>query len=321
MGFYLQEFENVDEKTRIGVDWEECACLLCGGGSWTPLVEAPDQSRDGSGLWFMVVQCHECGLCFTNPRPSAQGMQAFYPSDYAPHQMKSARIKGPHWWHRLPLVSKRPGLVRKSLPVHGLGRLLDFGCGSGSYLLRMKNQGWQVTGLDASEVVVDRLRADHGLHVFSGSLPHPALETGSFDVITMWQTLEHCHQPLDVLLAAHQLLAPGGKLIVAVPNIDSLAFRWFGSAWNALDLPRHLVHFTPESLRAMLQRAGFRTGRLAMIRRGGWLRSSARVATRHFPQQSRWFRWVQHRSVSNLASWYGYWTRQSDCLQVTATRR
>src|SRR5205823_4386530 len=125
------------------------------------------------------------------------------------------------------------------------------------------------------------------------------------------------HQPLDILRAAHHLLAPGGKLIVAVPNIDSLAFRWFGSAWNGLDLPRHLVHFSPATLRLMLQRAGFRVGRVCMVRRSGWLRNSARLATRHFPQHPRWSRWLQGKTLSNLASWYGYCMCQSDCLMVT----
>jgi SAM-dependent methyltransferase len=168
---------------------------------------------------------------------------------------------------------------------------------------------------------VDRLRDELGLRAFSGSLPHPALENASFDVITMWQSLEHVHQPLDVLRAANQILAPGGTLIVAVPNIDSLAFRWFGSAWSGLDLPRHLVHFTPETLRLMLGRAGFEARRVCMARRGGWLRASARLATHHFPHQTRWFRWLQRKSMSNFASWFGYWTGQADCLMVTATRK
>jgi SAM-dependent methyltransferase len=321
MSFYVRESINTLEKPRIGVDWEECACLLCGNASWTPLVEAPDRARGAGGLWFMVVQCHECGLCFTNPRPNAQGISLFYPADYAPHQLAASKFQSPRWYRRLPLINHSTGRARKALRLHGQGRLLDFGCGSGSFLLRMRQQGWKVTGLDMSEAVVDRLRSQLGLHAFAGSLPHPAFENASFDVITMWQALEHVHQPLEVLTAAHQLLAPGGKLLVAVPNIDSLAFRWFGSAWNGLDLPRHLVHFTPETLRLMLQRAGFRAGKVAMVRRSGWLRASARLATRHFPHQPRWFRWLQSKSMSTLAGWYGSLTRQADCLMVTASRR
>lgn len=315
MSFHISAPADAQSAPAI-VDWEECACLLCGSSAFTPLVEAPDRAPGARGFWFMVAQCDRCGLCFTNPRPSPEAMSAFYAAEYQPHQLPPERRQHAHWYERL-----RPGRLRKRLKPQGEGRLLDFGCGSGSFLVRMQRQGWTVTGLDMSETVVDRLRGDLGLHVFSGTLPHPALEDASFDVITMWQALEHVHQPLETLEAARNLLAPGGKLIVTVPNIDSLAFRWFGSAWNGLDLPRHLVHFTAETLRAMLQRAGLRCGRVRMVRRSGWLRDSARIAVRHFPQQSRWFRWLQGRTLSTLASWYGYLTRQADCLIVVATRR
>jgi SAM-dependent methyltransferase len=184
----------------------------------------------------------------------------------------------------------------------------------------MRRQGWKVTGVDLSEAVAARLRNDLGLAVLFGSLPHADLENAQFDVITMWQALEHVHRPLEVLRAARQLLAPGGKLIIAVPNIDSLAFRWFGSAWNGLDLPRHLVHFTPATLRLMLRRAGLEPGPVTMVRRSGWLRASARLARRRIPQAPRWFGLLQRKGMSTLASWFGYWTGQADCMLVTAAR-
>jgi SAM-dependent methyltransferase len=321
MSFYLREPINVAAKSRTGVEWEECACPLCAGTNWDPLVEGPDQGRGGKGLWFMVVQCHDCGLCFTNPRPSPRDIGSFYPVDYVPHRLADSQGEDPRWWQRLPLVRQRPDVLRKALSIHGQGRLLDFGCGSGSFLLRMRRQRWTVTGLDASEQVVEGLRSRFGLHAFSGSLPHPALEEASFDVITMWQSLEHVHQPLEVLQAAYQILAPGGKLIITAPNIDSLAFRWFGSAWSGLDLPRHLVHFTPKTLGQMLRSAGFSTSRVAMVRRGSWLRASARLAARHLPERPLWLRWLRGKTLSNFAGWYGYWTGQADCFMVTATRK
>lgn len=320
MSFYLREPAPALARAGNGIEWDECDCPLCGCGQWLPLIEAPDRAEGSTGLRFMVVCCQDCGLCFTNPRPSPLSMARFYRNEYGPHQACAKEWQAPRWWQRWPGLGKRMDVLRKALPLHGQGRLLDFGCGSGSFLARMHQQGWKVTGLDASEAAVQRVR-ELGLHALTGTLPHPALDDGSFDVVTMWQALEHVHEPMPVLQAACRVLAAGGKLIVAVPNLDSLAFRWFGAAWNGLDLPRHLTHFTPRTLRQMLTRAGFRVGRVRMVRRSGWLRSSARFAAAELPQPTRWCRWLQGRPLANLASWYGYCTRQADCMMVTAVRK
>jgi hypothetical protein len=105
-----------------------------------------------------------------------------------------------------------------------------------------------------------------------------------------------------------------------VPNIDSLPFRWFGQAWHGLDLPRHLTHFAPWTLRLMLHRAGFRAGKLRMVRHSSWLRASARLASGH-PQGTRWHRWLRRRAPSAVATWYSYFTGQCDCIMVTAWKR
>ncbi len=292
------------------VEWEESDCPLCGCARYVPLLEAPDPTPGGDGLWFCVVQCPDCGLCFTNPRPSPATIGRFYPEVYRPH--------------RAPRRDHRPGRRRnrkemQELPWHGEGRLLDFGCGGGSFLARMHARGWHVTGLDVSAVAVERVREQLGLDALVGTLPHPALEPASFDVLTMWHSLEHVHRPLAVLREARRLLAPGGRLLVAVPNIDSLPFRWFGRAWYSLDLPRHLTHFSPRTLALMLERAGFRPGPVRMVRHSDWMRRSARLAYQTLPG-ARWARLLRVKPLSRLATWYGYLTRQSDCILVAAER-
>lgn len=334
----------MDADTPPLVEWEECDCPLCGSSDWTPVIEAPDQ-RGSDGLRFLVVQCQRCELCFTNPRPSEHAISRFYPEDYGPHfhwgpltpraerahgdlsigpvinsRSELTTVGGPpagKWWRRLlPFSRQSP---RKFFPVHGTGRLLDFGCGGGSYLLRMRKQGWNVVGVDSSLRAVERLRSlDQGIEVHHGTLPHRQLPAGAFDAVTMWQSLEHVHRPLEVLQAAHQLLVRGGQIVVAVHNIQSLPFRWFGSAWFALDLPRHLTHFSPATLRHMLHRAGFKPGKVQMIRTSAWLRHSARLARQG--GGSRWASFLGTRLGSNLGSWYCYLAKMSDCMMVMGVK-
>jgi SAM-dependent methyltransferase len=300
------------------VEWDETACPLCESTRWLTLVEAPDLTPGGTGLWFAVVQCQQCGLCFTNPRPSPATIGNFYPAGYRPHQFPAQRARRA-WWRRLPVLAGRSQHDRLRLP-QGTGRLLDFGCGGGAFLDRMRRLGWQVTGVDVATAAVGRARGELGLHVLSGSLPHPDLSEATFDLITMWHSLEHVHAPLDVLQAAYRLLAPGGRLLVAVPNIDSAAFRWCGAAWAGLDLPRHLTHFTPQTLAMMLERAGFAASPARLVRHSAWLRLSARRACQHFGG-TLWHRWLRYKSPSRLATWYCYLTGQADCLMMSATKQ
>jgi SAM-dependent methyltransferase len=320
MSFFPRTLAAPPLSPGLPIEWEESNCLLCGGHQWSGLVEAPDASpagdnRDG-GLWFAIVQCQDCGLCFTNPRPSPNSIGQFYPpGGYSPRELGKHKDHLPGWLAGLSKRRRRKD--RQVLAWYGRGRLLDFGCGGGSFLQRMGGLGWQVTGLDISAATVCRVRADLGLRVLVGSLPHPELQPESFDVITMWQSLEHVHQPREVLQEAHQLLTADGKLLVAVPNIDSLGFRWFGRDWYGLDLPRHLTHFTPMTLSLMLERAGFRIGLIQMVRHPKWLRSSAvrAIQRRRGPY---WHRWLTSKPAARLSTWYSYLTRQADCIVATA---
>jgi 2-polyprenyl-3-methyl-5-hydroxy-6-metoxy-1,4-benzoquinol methylase len=305
----------VETMAGPAVDWEEPNCLLCGQRHWAQLVEAPDSRADGTGYWFAIVQCQDCGLCFTNPRPTRETIGQFYPNSYEPHRLPQRSRR------RRPASSSwgRVGDLRNGLPWHGQGRLLDFGCGGGSFLARMAHQGWHVTGLDMSDTTVQRVRSELNLPVLAGTLPHPDLQPESFDVVTMWQSLEHVHEPLEALREAHRLLVPDGKLIVAVPNIDSLPFEWFGAEWFGLDLPRHLAHFSPWTLTLILQRAGFQVGPIRMLRHSKWLRASAQQAARR-PRVPAWKRWLCSKALARVAACYSGLIQQTDCMLAIAEK-
>ena len=297
----MRVIAQTSSNAPVAIAWEECVCLLCGGARLSPCLES---SETQTGLRFLIVKCNRCGLAFTNPRPDVDSMTAFYTADYHAHRVKE--------------YSSRTDTLERWLPPTGLARLLDFGCGSGDFLVRMQARGWNVVGLEASENAVRRCRA-RGLSVHWGSLPHPLWSEPCFEAITMRQSLEHTHDPLEVLRAAHRLLRTGGKLLVSVPNFDSCAARWFGANWFGLDVPRHLTHFTPRTLQNMLYRAGFEGVQLRHHRRPSWIRHSAELAQRAGDARKA-VHVLQSRWASGLSAWWGRLIGRADCLFAIAIK-
>lgn len=301
------------------VEWEDSLCPLCGSHDEELILEAADPNpSDGPALTFPVVRCRCCGMIYTNPRPGERQIGRFYPANYRPHR----RPRKMQQVQARPLLSRlfgRPCPERRVLPWHGRGRLLDFGCGGGAFLKRMADQGWQVTGLDSSEETVSRLQTDWGLRVETGTLPHPKLKPCSFDVVTMWHSLEHVHDPRQILSEAYELLVPGGKLIVACPNIDSWPAEWFGPNWFGLDLPRHLNHFSPKTLQEMLALSGFTMESMRTIRHSDWLRSSAKLACRS-SQAGPFASILKWKPAAKLVALATYLFGKSDCMIAVAQR-
>ena len=276
---------------------EEVPCDFCGADEASVLYTGRDRLHGLPGE-FNVVVCRRCGLARTNPRPTRESLATAYPRDYGPHHGKR---KGPgpprsllRWalvnWRGYPLGRRSPAALRLLLwplaarvlrrrralgylPHGGRGRLLDFGCGAGGYVARMAAAGWKAEGLDLSPEAVQAGR-EAGLTVHQGTLPGADLPNESVDAVSMWHALEHVPSPGATLEAARRLLRPGGRVLVAVPRLDSLAARWLGSAWYGLDLPRHLTHFTAATLRRHVEAAGFAVEQIVSVRRPGFLRHS-----------------------------------------------
>lgn len=141
-------------------------------------------------------------------------------------------------------------------PAQPGARLLDVGCGNGSFLDQMRQLGWAVVGIepDAGAVAVAKTG---GLEVHQGLLDGGFAATAPFDAITLGHVVEHLHDPAGTLRHCLDLLRPGGWLWIATPNLQSAGHKRFGPAWRGLEPPRHLVIFTPYSLRGLLERIGF----------------------------------------------------------------
>jgi SAM-dependent methyltransferase len=144
------------------------------------------------------------------------------------------------------------------MPYKHSGSLLDLGCSSGSFLAFMGSDAWKLYGIEMSPETARMAKQHSKAEVYVGNILDAPLPPSSFDVITCFDVLEHLYEPRRVLQHVSEWLKPGGIFYVLVPNIDSAEARVFGSYWHGLELPRHLFHYSPGSLRFLAESVGFR---------------------------------------------------------------
>jgi SAM-dependent methyltransferase len=142
------------------------------------------------------------------------------------------------------------------------GRILDVGCGDCLVLLHLQRLGWDVFGLEPRENAAALAREKFELDVRSGYLDTAGFEPGFFDAVTLIHVFEHVHKPDAMARQISQLLAPDGLALIETPNFDSFESKVFRDRWVAVDAPRHLYHFTPETLTAMLENNNLRVLRI-----------------------------------------------------------
>jgi 2-polyprenyl-3-methyl-5-hydroxy-6-metoxy-1,4-benzoquinol methylase len=137
------------------------------------------------------------------------------------------------------------------------GKLLDVGCSIGFFLLTARNLGWQVKGVELNAETGEYARNQFHLDVATGKLEEVNYGTEEFDVITAWDVIEHVPDPVSLLKSARKLLRPDGVLALQIPNMDSVMARYTGPRWYWWSVPDHLSHFTPKSIKKILDISGF----------------------------------------------------------------
>jgi SAM-dependent methyltransferase len=141
-------------------------------------------------------------------------------------------------------------------PYKQSGALLDMGCSSGAFLESLKNDEWKLHGIEMSTECAKVAEVRSGAQVFVGHVLEAPFRRESCDVITCFDVLEHLYEPRRVMAKVGEWLKPGGIFYVLVPNIDAAEARAFGSYWHGLELPRHLFHYSPASLKFLADSAG-----------------------------------------------------------------
>jgi 2-polyprenyl-3-methyl-5-hydroxy-6-metoxy-1,4-benzoquinol methylase len=187
---------------------------------------------------FSLVKCQNCGLIYTNPRPSPDERRLYYPDVL--YSADSALVE------KLTILQKyiEQGIV------------LDVGCGRGFFLNSIK-QSFGVAGIEIDIKSSEFASKNFGIDIIANQITEINSTDKSFDLITFWHTLEHLPDPQKALGKASKILKDKGILIVAVPNIESMQAKIFGRNWYHLEVPRHLYHFSRKTLSRMIKSAGF----------------------------------------------------------------
>ena len=260
------------------------SCPNCGGNNFRLWRKAYDRSCRVSRQEFAYSRCRECGVVFLSARPSENDAHKFYPIDYGPYQPLgpgAGRKDGPAAPERKPAVQFIKSVLQKALlglnkatrrfspdtlaqeieafyrPAREGAKLLDFGCGTDTFLNHARAQGWETLGMDVSPQTIEQVRrSGHQALLMSPSVWEEIADE-SLDLVRMNHVLEHLYNPRETLAAVRAKMRAGAKLHIALPNPGSFASTLFRSRWWPLECPRHVILYSPAALEKLLLGLGF----------------------------------------------------------------
>lgn len=191
-----------------------------------------------------IVRCRNCTLAFAGLAPTDTELGAYY-NDYPAHANVS------------PITLKRyDALLDGFERFRTTNRIIDVGCGAGNFLERAALRGWEVHGTEYGRIPIETCRAK-GIAVIEGPLNPSNYATGSFDVVTSFEVIEHLVEPALELERMRTMLRPGGMLYVTTPNYRSVGHLLAGGQWSVVNYPEHLNYFTPRTIRRLMRAKGF----------------------------------------------------------------
>ena len=243
---------------------EHISCILCGTDDYGTLFSDPP---------FRIVRCAECGMVATLPRLPTSRLLEMYQVGY--WRSSEARHFGytdylrdrDRYLRTFRLRSKIIDRYKTST-----GRILDIGCAAGFFLKVMEGKGWETTGVEISALMADFARTELKLNnVFLGTLEDQQFEAESFDVITLWDVIEHLEDPRSVLAKTKLLLKNDGIMVLETQNVESVFARLMGRRWHHYKFEEHLWHFSPKTLSALLALEGFAVVKTSSRRAGKYV--------------------------------------------------
>ena len=230
-------------------------CPLCGSAKVERKLKTLDYSISQEP--FDLLQCKQCSFIFTGNVPLENETGPYYQSEtYISHSNSKEGLV-----NRLYHLGRTWMLKRKSKMISGLiklpGKLLDIGTGTGYFLHFMQKEGYEVSGVEKSQHAREFAKEQFKLEVESPEVFLKGTTKECYDIITLWHVLEHLYNPDNYLARIRSVLKKPGFLVVALPNCNSYDADFYKEYWAGYDVPRHLWHFTPDTVLQLAEKNGF----------------------------------------------------------------
>ena len=281
------------------------SCPVCLNPVTAPALVGTDFLFESTSKTFTLYSCEACRCLFLHPMPDRGEIERFYPADYWWNARRSGGLKKLESVYRKLALRDHIAFISKAAGNRSVD-VLDVGCGSGTLLGLLKHRGFRVTGLDFSAEAAAIAKAENGVDVAVGSLEEAHFPAESFDVVTLFHVMEHVTNPRLVLAEVSRVLKPNGVAILQVPNIESWQFKIFGARWYGLDIPRHVIDYSRNSMLKLLADSGFVVNR---IRHFNLRDNSPALVSSVFPSLDPVSRSVRHRKRNNDESRPVEWFR------------
>ncbi len=229
-------------------------CPVCNSTSLKEYKNVKDYSVSGEN--FLLMQCASCSLVFTQDAPAEDKIASYYQSEEYISHTNTKKDFVSKLYHRVRKITLR---LKVSLIVSAtekvVGHHLDIGAGTGAFVHAMERAGWNSIGIEPNE---NARKLANELYLAS-IYPMTELDNfseASYTAITMWHVLEHVHHLHDMVRKLSFILDRDGRLFIAVPNYKSYDARFYQSNWAAYDVPRHLYHFSYQSMKHLIEQHG-----------------------------------------------------------------
>lgn len=230
---------------------EVLICPVCNTKEFRPFLKCKDYTV--SRETFQIMQCLKCHFLFTSPFPDNDTLGTYYLSDsYASHAAQATTIQDKIYnLARTITLRWKLGLVNQHHDHISEKSILDFGCGTGQFLETCQSNGWQIQGIEPSDVA--RPQAEEITHTKIASIPQEIPPGSQYHAITLWHVLEHIPTLNDTIQSLRRSMHSSGRLYLAVPNHQSWDAGHYKETWAAYDVPRHLWHFTQTNMAQLLK--------------------------------------------------------------------